>query len=294
MRKPSVYYFVVLLVSVLLLSDGCSSSDGPKKEPSASIAANVVARVGSELITEDALNREIERIVGVDTAKQVDASLRVKVLNSLLQRKAVVLAAEKELTQMERLELEEQVARYRSQELTKLYLRKHTQPHPVTEEMVLNYYLANPKLFGGVQVKHYEMIISSANVTDEMRSAAAEAMSALRELGDWTSAVSAMKLKGVKARLQSGRADDQMLHERLRAAMKDLGAGQTSTPVTIGNNLYLIRMIDESLVGKRTLDDVRDEIRQQLATDGLKKSIEQASELAVKEMKVEILKDFNF
>lgn len=276
MKKFPVY--TIALCTLILLSGCTKNADN----------SEVLAHVGDTVITRADVDRELQRFLGGHSG-EVEASVRQTVLESLVQKRAMVLASEKELDEKEQKSLAEQVARYRDNELIKTYMRKHTQPRPVTEEMVLAEYQAHPERFGGTKVKHYKMLITPVHALVDAQDRKNEILQKFQVSDDWSALQKSAQAQGLNVRIQEGKASDAMLHEQLRSAVQGLVKGQTSDLITIGNNSYMMRVTGESAVGPRPLDQVRPEIRKYLAAEVLKENIRQSSELAMKQVEIKVL-----
>lgn len=270
----------ILLFGTLLALSACNG-DNRQAE------GRVLAKVDGVSIHETELNRELRRFLG-DRAERADSKVRRTVLESIVQKRAMVLAAEKELASEDSKDLEEQVARFRDNELIKFYMRNHTQPRPVTDEMVLAYYNAHRDRFGGAKVKRYRMLIGPV-AQKANQEKADEMLQAFQVADDWSKLQQQAKSQGLQFRIQEGMADERMLHESLQAAMKALLKGETSDPITIGHYVYLVRITGKSEFPPKPLAEVRPEIRKLLAAETLKQNIRQASELSIGQVKVEYM-----
>lgn len=269
----------ITLAGVFLFAS-CSKENTTRVEPS-----DVLVHVGDAVVTSKDLNVELQRFLGSDY-KSANERVRKRVLDSLVQRQAMVVAAEKELSVKEKEKILNQVSRYHDNELIKLYISSHAHSQPITEKMVVDYYKANSLRFGEDSIKQYDMLIVPANVAK----ARVNDMQKFQVSSEWESLLSKMNAQGLNARIQSGKANDKMLHKKLNEAINGLQKGQTTDPIFIGKQAYMVRIDGEIKLPPKPLREVRSEIRKILAADVLKNNIKRASDLALEHIKIKYIK----
>src|SRR3954470_22527960 len=86
----------------------------------------VLAKVGASSITQYDVDRTARETFGKDTAAQLDPGVKKRLLESLVQARAIAQAREKELAPVEVAEVDRKVAAYREEVLVRQYLEKHT------------------------------------------------------------------------------------------------------------------------------------------------------------------------
>ena len=131
-----------------------------KDEADASLPGDetVVAKVNDTPITLYDVDATARRTLGEQIAGTLDGKGKRKVLESLVQARAVAHLVERELDASELAALEKRVAAFREELLVQAYLERHITPTPVSGDMVRAYYDRHKDQFGGKRVLRYEML----------------------------------------------------------------------------------------------------------------------------------------
>ncbi len=249
----------------------------------------VVARVNGTTITAYDLDQAAQRSLGSLAVESVQRAAHAKLLESAIQSRALALAAEKELSPLDRQVLDKEVATYREQLLVRRYVNRHTPPAPVTPEMIANYYQSHPERFGGGTERHYELIGASRGLSpDERTKVLAKLQDAAKEK-DWKTWAGDLEAGGLPVTFSTAVAGDKVLHPKLRELLASLQPQQPSAPVFVDGRPYVARISGEQARSPRPLDEVRGEIVRTLTPVQLSAALEKAAAEVMKNAKVEIL-----
>jgi hypothetical protein len=237
----------------------------------------VVAVVNGTSITKYDVDRSATEAFGPELGQSLSAETEAKLLQSLVQSRAISQVREKELSALERAELEKRVAAYREQLLVKQYLGKYTAAAQVSDEAIRRYYESHKANFGGKQVKTYELITSSSELDPAQRSKTIAALDGAGEQRDWDAWVAGLLAAGQPVALRRGEDDAAMLDPRVRQMIAPLEVGQTTKPTLIDGRPYVLRVTAQRELPPRPLAQVREEIRKTLAPVQLRDAIKQTS-----------------
>jgi PPIC-type PPIASE domain len=242
----------------------------------------VLVQVNGTEITQYDVDRTAREVLGEATAARIDEATQKKVLESIVQRRAIAQARDKELKPEQRAELDKQVAAFREEQLVKQYLLEHTAQGDVTDDMVREYYEQHRERFGGRRVRSYELITSSGPLAPAQRSALITSLSQAEREQDWQAFAGRLRQSGQPLALRSGQSDESVLHPRLKQLIDQLAVGQTSKVTLIEGAPYAVRVTAEREVPPKPLAEVSDQIRKTLGPVKLKAAVEQASQQVIK------------
>lgn len=242
----------------------------------------VLAQVNGSAITQYDVEHTARDMLGEHTATRLDEATRKKVLESLVQSRAIAHAREKELTPEERAELEKKVAAYREELLVKQYLVRHTRPSGVTGEMVRQYYEQHPERFGARKERSYELVTVTGTLTPAQRTSVIDALGQAEREQDWAAWVERLKKAGQPVALRRGHGDEGVLHRKLGQLMAQLAVGQASKLTFIDGTPYAVRVTAEREIPPKPLAEVSEEIRKTLAPVKVKDAVKQASAQVLK------------
>ncbi|HMI94815.1 MAG TPA: hypothetical protein VK509_25750, partial [Polyangiales bacterium] len=164
----------------------------------------VVAVVNGTSITKYDVDRSATDAFGPELGQNLSAETEANLLQSLVQSRAIAQVSEKELSALQRAELEKRVAAYREQLLVKQYLGQHTAAAQVGDEAIRRYYESHKANFGGKQVKAYELITSSSELNGAQRTSAIAALDGADEQKDWGAWVAGLIAAGQPIVLRRG------------------------------------------------------------------------------------------
>jgi hypothetical protein len=280
-RKTSQHMVVSAALALCMLA--CKSSSSEVKLPGDDV---VLADVGGTKVTRYDLDRAVTSLLSESTARSLDDVGRKKMLESLVRSRAIAQKREAELTPLQRLELERKVAALREEELVRQYVEAHTTIQPVTGEMVERYYNDHPELFGGRVTHSYELLTSTAELTAGPRTTLIKALEGAGKRDDWAAWAAELVKQHLPVAHQHGSGDEAALHPSLRGLIEQLKPGETSSLTFIQGRAYLVRVTAENRAAPRPIGEVSAEIRKSLVPMQLKKSVEQATTLALKDAKV--------
>jgi hypothetical protein len=268
----------------LLLMGACDRSNA--KLPGDEV---VLARVEGEPVTRYDLDRAIERSLGRFATPAVAQRSEGNVLDSLLQSRVIAGVASKELSPVEKLELDKQVASYRENLLVRKYLERHAPVASVTPAMVEKYYKDHPERFGGSRAKAYQLLGSKREVVGAERIEVMKELQAASGSNDWKAAAEALEKKGLPVVFATGDVSSQLLHDKLRELLVSLPVGKASQLVFIQDRAYVARVTGERDIPPKPLSEVRKEIERALEPVQLRDAVKKVSDDLMAKAKVERL-----
>lgn len=270
--------WATMVVCAAVFASGCGSSAKRDDDPT-------LARVNGTPITESELNASIERSFGKHA--QLDAARRRGVLESLVLSRAIALAREKELDASGKAEIERKVAAYREEVLVRDYLAEHVPPERVSIPQAEAFYREHPERFGAGQVSRYELIATERELAPQERDAVLRALADAGEHEDWNKWITQLRVSRLPLALSTGRGNERVLHEQLRRLIAGLGVGQRSSVTFIEGRAYLARVTASEPVAPVPFEQVSSQIKELLAPEQVKKSLERARATVLPKSKVE-------
>lgn len=250
----------------------------------------VLAKVGGKPISQYDVDQLASHTLGKLGGETVRASAQAKLLEGLIQSRAIAAAAEKELTPLEKLAVEREVAGFREQLLVRGYVDRHAPPAPVSQAMIEEYYRSHPERFGGKTRHLCEVVGATRDLSPDERS---DVMKALRDgehQTDWKAWVDTLTKKQLPVSLTSTADDDQLLVARLGELIRSLKPGVPSQVVLVSGRPYVARLTGEEKTPPRPLSEVRADIERLLSPAQLSAALERVGREARKQVEVEIVK----
>jgi hypothetical protein len=249
----------------------------------------VLAKVSGKPITQYDVNQLARRTLGDLGGQGVRASAQAKLLDSLIQSRAIAAAAEKELSPLEKLALQRELDGYREQLLVRRYVEKHAPPAPVTPEMIAEYYRTHPERFGGKTQRRCEVVGATRDLTPDERNTVMKALREADRHQDWSDWSSSLVKKGLPVSLTSTSDDDLLLHAKLGELLRSLKPQVPSQVTLISGRPYVARVTGEERTPPRPLAEVRGEIERLLSPAQLSAALERVGRDARKSVEVEVL-----
>jgi hypothetical protein len=285
-----------LRCAVSLLVTGCGSSDKPAPQATApqAVAAehrDVLARVNGQPLHALDLEVAITNMLGAEQGAMIDERVRQKVLQSLVMNSSMAQAAQTELSADEMAWIEAKTKAYRDQLLAKEYLRQHSAPEPVTQEMVRAYYEEHPERFGGKLERVYELLLETEKPDASQRDAIMQRLSDGAQHNDWKAYAAELVAQGYSVQFRTGKENEQLLHPGLLGLIRPLRKGQVSQVTYLGGKAHIARIVSEARTPARPLQDVSTEIRKMLAPLQMKKAVQEISEQVLSAARVEYLRE---
>lgn len=276
-------------IALLLLSSG-SLAACAKSAPKASLPKDdiVVAKVNGSVVTR----YEVDQIANHSLGNLVVAAGQetyVKVREAAVRSRAIALAAEAELSDVDKQALAKEVAAYREQLLVRRYLRTHAPPSAVTPDMVRSYYEEHPDRFGAKTERTYELLGSTRTMVAGERDKLLSSLKGVEKQVDWEAVVAKLKQAGMPVTLTVTNSSDQLLEQSLRDLLRQLPADQASPVTFVQGRVYVARVKGEEKQPPRPLAEVSTEIERLLAPSQLSRAIESVSEQVMSNAKVELL-----
>lgn len=265
-----------------LVATGC------KQQPEVKLPGDdvVLAQVDTSAITKYDLELSARTMFSREGAEELDDAARRKLLESLVQARAIALKREAQLKREEKAELDKQVAAYREELLVKQYLSKHTKVEPVSPELVSSYYDKNQASFGAEKVRTFELLTSPREINDAER---VQWMAALRDPvqhRDWAAWAAELQKKKLPVVHQRGTTQNGTLQQTLRNLVAQLGVGASSRLTFVDGRPYVVRVLEETVSPAKPLSAVSAEIRRTLLPEQVKQSVQAASAVVMKDTKV--------
>jgi hypothetical protein len=245
--------------------------------------------VSGKPITQYDVDQLGRRTLGDLGGQSVRVSAQAKLLDSLIQSRAIAAAAEKELSPLEKLALQRELDSYREQLLVRRYVEKHAPPAPVTPEMVAEYYRTHPERFGGKTRRRCEVLGATRDLTPDERNTVMKALREAERQQDWGDWSSALVKKGLPVSLTSTSDDDQLLHAKLGELLRSLKPQVPSQVTLVSGRPYVARITGEERATPRPLAEVRGEIERLLSPAQLSAALERVGKDARKNVEVEVL-----
>ena len=274
----------VLTVSVWLLLAGCEQPQTDATEtppPPAPDFGEVLVWVADEPIYEADVDHFLSARLNLLPFQMRDQAVRHKVLESLIAARAMAQAAERDLSEGQRVELEMQIRFYREEMLTKQYLEENAQPMPVSDEMVRRYYEDHPDEFGERKLREIEWLATIEGLESSDRQALLPRFQELDGYSDWEGCATRFNGAGVRAEYKRGVFSGDLLGTRIRTIVETTPVGETSGLHMIDGRLHRIRVLSEKDQPAQPLSEVRGEIRKRLAPIAMRDSVRRASEQVV-------------
>lgn len=272
-----------LLLGLGLAAVGCRRNADVPELPGDKV---VLAQVNSSVITKYDLELAGRTLLSRATLSELDDAGRHKLLESMVQARAIAQKREAELTTTERAELDKQVAAYREELLVKQYLTKHIKPAPVSPELVARYYEQNQTRFGADKVRAYELITSPRELVDAERTPLMAALRDPAQHKDWSAWSAELQKKKLPVVYQRGTTQNGVAQPTLRNLIAQLAVGESSRLTFLDGRPYLVRVTEETTSPAKPLAAVSAEIRKSLFPEQVKHSVQAASELVMKDAHV--------
>ncbi len=250
----------------------------------------VLAKVGGKPISQYDVDQLANRTLGNLGGDAVRLSAQGKLLEGLIQSRAIAAVAEKELTPLEKLSVEREVAGYREQLLVRGYVNRHAPPAPVSQEMIAEYYRSHPERFGGKTRHLCEVVGATRDLTPDERNSVMKALHDAERQTDWKAWVETLTKKQLPVSLTSTADDDQLLVARLGELIRSLKPGTPSQLVLISGRPYVARLTGEEKAPPRPLAEVRADIERLLSPAQMSSALEKVGHQARTQVEVEILK----
>lgn len=296
--------FGAIALSLILLTTGCDDDNKSKADSLNSAAVQVeatkqnnsviiegddqvLAVVNDTHISQYDVENFISSTFSQASQMMLDEKGKEKVLQSLVQSRAISLLQQSEMDQYALKELDKKVAAYREQLLVKQYLADNVQATPVTRSMVQEYYAAHPELFGASSIRSFEMITSSKKLSSRVRDQLLQELQVAPKKSDWKQLVASLQKKGLPVSLKMGKADDKLLTPQIKNIIAKLEKGEVSAPAIIEGSVSIARVTDIEQIGPKPLNEVSNDIRKMLLPLQLKEAVKKASATAISKVKVE-------
>lgn len=281
---PTVFRFAVGTAAVCALA-GCQRDKQlvlPKDDV-------VLAKVSGKPISQYDVDQLAARTLGTLGGEAVRASAQGKLLEGLIQSRAIAAASEKELTPLEKLAVEREVAGFREQLLVRRYVDRHAPPAPVSQQMIEEYYRSHPERFGGKTRHLCEVLGASRDLSPDERNAVMKALRDADHEQDWGAWLGSLTKKQLPVSLTKTADDDQLLVAKLGDLIRSLKPGAPSQVVLVSGRPYVARLTGEEKASPRPLSEVRAEIERLLSPAQISAALEKVGRDARKQVEVEIL-----
>ena len=255
----------------------------------------VLAKVNGTLITEDDLLALLIRVSGNRASEVIEQTLqdknkKSKLLEGLVNTRAMALLQEQRLSPDERRTLDRQVAAYKEELLVKKYLEQHAQVQSVSNEMVKKYYQENQQQFAESVQYRFELLTSYGELSDEIRKAIIEILGQAKTNQDWKVLEKKLIQKKLPIRYQQAETRLSLLSEDLQNLLSNTASSSQSLPqvsdVDISNNVKVIRVIEMLPERVKPLSEVSANIRKKLAPVMMKKTVAKLSQEAREQVEI--------
>lgn len=276
----------MLAVASLILM-ACSEKDklgGTEKDD----ANTVIAKIDGKPVYASDLEALKSRMLVKVPKSYIDKAVEKKLLDSLIQSKAMAQLMEKELDEKDEITIRAKVRAFREDLLVRAYIDKHSSPTQISNEQVKQYYSENPQLFGGGFKKSIEYI-EAENIDDrDRRVKLLTELTNLKKTKQWKPSVEKLKTKGFKLDYKNMTVNEQHLKSPIKETV--INMGKDSSPQLISDfGIFLVRVSDVQNIPPKPLAQVSSDIRKLLQRKYYRQSVEMLSAQVMKEVKVEVL-----
>ena len=283
-------YIVSLLFLFLSACDNADLSEKTDNQQPDISADNILAKVNGVPVTESQLDWAMQRTLGENAVLYANQKLSEKMLQSLIASRSMALLAEKQLDKDELALLAEKVRSYREELLVKQFLQANTTVEPVTTVQVQEYYANNPQEFGADLLKEFEIILSVGKLQAKDKVELLKKLESASEQKDWQLWAKQLSDKSHAVSYKKAKSKLSLLKQPIKKLVSNTASGNTSE-LHFGEQLIIIRVINETKLPAKPLSEVSREIRTKLAPVNMKKAVKEASKLAKKQVEVELFSD---
>ena len=238
--------------------------------------SKVVAKVGSDVITQNQLDSQVKKLTGLESLTRDQSLIRKNVIDSMVLAKLMAKKQENLMTNEQLVQLEIDVKAYREERLAQLFMSENVKTLPPSAEDVEAFYKSNLHRFGGGEFADVtRFVLGSGCLLPQTESASnAELVKKIKSLNcEKTEQKQSLLL--AKLASEAGKNKDQL---------------SLNTPVWLmtgnGQSIILINKIEERKAAPLT--DVAAEIRKMLAPQQFKLAIAGTKSQLLKETEVEI------
>lgn len=246
----------------------------------------VLAEVNHTTITQYDVERTALEAFGPDAVRGLSDETKKKLLDSLVQSRAIAQVREKELDASEQAAVAKQVSAFREQLLVKQYLSKHAPWGEISDDAVHEYYESHQQRFGAKKVRSYEAVTSTSELSPSQRASVFAALGDAAKQTDWAAWAGKLGAAGQPLALRRGDDDAALLDPKLRQLIASLEVGKTSPLTLLDGRPYVVRVTAQRELPARPLAEVKDEIRKTLAPTQIRDAVKQASDHVLKSAEV--------
>jgi hypothetical protein len=251
----------------------------------------ILAEAEGMVVTQYDLDAYIEATLGDFAAARIDDEGRKKALEGLVATKVIAAAREKELSDIQRTELDKKGQAYREQLLVKQYVSFHAPPEPVTAEQIQSYYEQNKDRFGARTERSFEMLFSTRTLSDSEQRSMLDALAKSKAVAnsaeeDWAKLAATLRADGLPIHHRRGVAGRTPLPPKLEQTLRTMKVGKASAPIFVQGKAFVLRVTGEKQFPPRTLKEVSGEIRERLAPLQVKKAIAKIRAEAMRDVTV--------
>lgn|GEM_PF-4755354 len=277
--------FARIYLLVLLAIAGCAEEKQSATE--IQILANVSVANTESSLTAAQLEYAIDRLTSGQPLP-ITAELEQKVLDSLVTSRAMALLAEQVMSEDEHRELDLKVQAYREELLAKEYIQQYTEPQPVTNEMVVQYYQEHPEEFGGDTIKSFEFISSQGPLDDDQRKLLVTQLQQVAPEDDLAELAKRLQQKSLPVRHQKAEMRTALVEPPLRELVAATAPGARA-PLHNRDSVVLLQVNAERVMPPRPLAEVGAEIRKKLSPIQFKQAVKALSDEVKNQVKIEYL-----
>jgi hypothetical protein len=249
----------------------------------------VVARVNGSVISRYDVEAQGKQSLGKFSVGSIERVAYPKLVEATIQRKAIALAAERDLEPLARLELDKQVGAYRDELLVRHYLATHSPPRPVTREMAFDYYQRFPQRFGARKDKSFELVGTTRSLAGTERTRLLSELEHAADEGDWKAWAERLETTGQPVTYSRVTEDDRLLNPKLRELLLSLKDNHPSPAVFVQGRTYVARTAAETERPPRPFEEVRPEIERLLGPSQVSDAVTRVAPDVLKNTHVELV-----
>lgn len=278
---------MLLFAAVLFVAVGCGEK---RAEGQADSGSDVVtlAKVNNTVISQGELDLAVQEMLESNSALSVlsEQPLRDKLLQSLINSRAMALLAEQELSTAQRQLIELKTRAYREKLLVNHYLQQQAVAEKVSTAMIQQYYNKHPQEFSGGVYKTFELLSTTVKLNDDQRRSLLVELAKLTPADNWQQVARQLKQQGYPLKYQQSTINVALLDEPIKTLVMQTAVNQQSPVKMHEQRLLRVNVIAEKKHPAKPLAQVSGEIRKKLSALQLKQAVKKTSEQALTQVNV--------
>ncbi|MBN2191196.1 MAG: peptidyl-prolyl cis-trans isomerase [Polyangiaceae bacterium] len=246
----------------------------------------ILAYVNGTPVSRYDVKLGIETTLGELGIRRLSAEAEAKMLRSVIEQRAIAMAAERELASGDLAAVDRRARSYREGLLVKAYLAQRSALPPLEEGAARRYYDAHPDRFGGGTRRVFELLATEREITPNERAAMETALRAAAEEPRWDEVERRLQADGLAVAYRRGELSPGVLEPEVTALVRQLRPGQVSELTQVRGRIYVVRVVEDRLSAPRPFEQVRAEIERSLRPAQYREALERVEREVMAEAKV--------